>query len=68
MQIPYAGSSLDELLADDLIQTMMNADKVNPASVRSLFRSLARKDGTKAHGRIGNLQGGETESCCRLKI
>ncbi len=68
MQMPCAGSSLDELLADDLIQTMMDADKVTPASVRSLFRALARKDGTKAHGGIGNLQGGETESCCRFKI
>jgi len=68
MQMPYAGSRLDELLADDLIQAMMDADKVSPASVRSLFRDLARKDGTKAHGGIGNLQGGETESCCRFKI
>jgi hypothetical protein len=68
MQTPYAGSSLDELLADDLIQAMMDADKVNPASVRSLFRALARKDATKAHGGIGNLQGGEPESCCRFKI
>jgi len=47
---------------------MMDADKVNPASVRSLFRDLARKGGTKAHGGIGNLQGGETESCSRFKI
>lgn len=47
MQTHYAGSSLDELLADDLIQTMMDADHVNPAVVRSLFCTLARTAGTR---------------------
>ncbi len=47
MQTQYAGSSLDELLADDLIQTMMDADHVNPAVVRSLFCALARTAGAR---------------------
>ncbi len=45
MQTHYAGSSLDELLADDMIQTMMDADHVNPAAVRSMFCALARTTG-----------------------
>ncbi|MGI4941258.1 MAG: hypothetical protein ACRYHQ_11995 [Janthinobacterium lividum] len=47
MQTHYPGSSLDELLADDMIQTMMDADHVNPAVVRSLFYALARTAGTR---------------------
>ncbi len=47
MQTHYAGSSLDELLADDLIQTMMDADHVNPAAVRSLFCVVARTSGAR---------------------
>ena len=47
MQTHQAGSSLDELLADDLIQAMMDADHVNPAAVRSLFCALARTVGTR---------------------
>ena len=59
MQTPCAGSSLDELLADDLIQAMMDADKVNPAFVRSLFHSLARQGGSRA----GRLQGDDPQPC-----
>ena len=63
MQTPYAGSSLDELLADDLIQAMMDADKVNPAFVRSLFHSLARQGGNRTCGGAGHQQGADPQPC-----
>ena len=57
MQTPYAGCSLDELLADDLIQTMMDADNVNPAAVRSLFCALTRTAGIRECGGAGHSPG-----------
>lgn len=36
-----ARSDLEDLLSDELIQSMMKADKVDPASIRLLFSTLA---------------------------
>ena len=68
MQTPYAGSSLEELLADDLIQTMMDADKVSPALVRSLFHALARQGGNRTCGGIGHLHGADPQSRCHPAV
>ena len=37
-----AGPELDDLLADDVIQSMMQADGVDPSLVRTLFLTVAR--------------------------
>ena len=40
--------SLDDLLADDVTQAMMQADGVSPALVRELFAKVARRDRPRA--------------------
>ncbi len=35
--------SLEDLLSDDLVQTMMRADRVDPASLRVLIRTVTRQ-------------------------
>ena len=37
-----AGPGLDDLLADDVIQSMMQADGVDPSLVRTLVLTVAR--------------------------
>ena len=47
-------SSLEHLLADELIQSMMHADNVDPSSVRTLVTAVAlrrRREGTASLAR-----------------
>ena len=50
VQDDVAGSNLDDLLADDLIQAVMRADKVDPASIRALVRMVTWQRGIAALG------------------
>ena len=40
-------SSLEELLADDMIQSMMQADGVTPTTIRTLFSELKPKSAAR---------------------
>jgi hypothetical protein len=42
MRICRPDSGLEALLSDDLIQTMMRADNVDPYDIRALFNKLAK--------------------------
>jgi hypothetical protein len=43
MYRPRAEPTLEEALSDDLVQAMMKADHVDPAWLRALLASVARK-------------------------
>ena len=38
----FGGPDLDDLLADDVVQSMMQADGVDPSLVRTLVLTVAR--------------------------
>ena len=46
-----AGPGLDDLLADDVIQSMMQADGVDPSLVRTLVLTVARTRKARKGGR-----------------
>jgi hypothetical protein len=49
MSLSYT-PTIDDLLADSLIQTVMRADHVEPQAVRSLMRGVASRIGAQSRG------------------
>ena len=47
-----AGPGLDDLLADDVIQSVMRADGVDPSLVRRLVKTVARTRKDAGSGRL----------------
>jgi hypothetical protein len=47
--------TLDELLGDPMTQAIMNADRVDPATLKVMLRSVAREIGGRSGGRATDL-------------
>jgi hypothetical protein len=62
MHYRNAEPTLEEALSEDLVQSMMKADRVDPVWLRALLEGIARRQGLACRGitgrSCGRLQGG----------